>query len=148
MLEKDRALRYSSLHDVLHDLQEFTDSGQAFATCTIAPGEVIVREGDAGGFAFTIISGRVSVSRMVDGSETVIDTLGKGEIVGELSILANQPRTATVSALEPTVIRIMSRQDVEQELEKLSPWVGNIITALTHRFTRLSQRLSSLSSQG
>jgi hypothetical protein len=41
----------------------------------------------------------------------------------------------------------MSRQDVELELEKLSPWVGAMITGLSHRFSSLNERILSLERQ-
>jgi serine/threonine protein kinase len=141
MLEKDRSLRYKSLKDVLEDLDGFFTSGQAFLTRTYQPGETIVLEGEAGDYSFKIISGIVEVTKMVEGKQKVLAQLGKGEIFGELAIFTKQPRIATVKAIEPTTIRVMDKESVEKELEKLSPWVGNMITGLSRRFIELNEKL-------
>lgn len=144
MLEKDPEDRYQSFAEVLDDINEFYNSGQAFPIRTFNTGEIIVREGEIGEFAFTIVSGRVEVFKEVESRQKVLATLGEGDIVGEISIIARQPRTATVRALEPTIIRIMQRQSVDKELEKLSPWVGAMITALSERFIGLNEKVASL----
>jgi CRP/FNR family cyclic AMP-dependent transcriptional regulator len=61
-------------------------------------GEVIFREGDPGSTMFAIKRGRVAVQ--LDG--TTIDTMGEGEIFGEIAVLDHGPRSATVLALEET----------------------------------------------
>jgi CRP-like cAMP-binding protein len=93
------------------------------------------------------MKGRAQVSMFVDGKRTILDEMGEGEIGGELAIFSRQPRSATVTALEPTVIRIMNKSDVEAELEKLAPWVGDMVSALSSRFSRLSQKLGEISSR-
>jgi serine/threonine-protein kinase len=147
MLEKRIPERYNSFNDVLQDLNEFSDYGHTFATQLFGPGETIVTEGEEGEFAFLIVKGRVQVSMIVDGRHTVLDELGEGEIAGELAIFSRQKRSATVTAIEPTIIRIMNKTDVESELEKLAPWVGNMVSALSDRFSKLSQRLGEISSR-
>jgi serine/threonine-protein kinase len=144
MLEKRMSERYSSFHHILNDLGEFSDYGHNFATQLYGPGEVIISEGEAGEFAFLILRGKVQVSMIVDGKNTILDELGEGEIGGELAIFSRQPRSATITALEPTMIRIMKRSDVESEMEKLAPWVGNMISALSSRFSKLSQKLGEI----
>lgn len=63
---------------------------------TYAPGEVVVREGDNALSLFLIASGRARVEQ--DGHE--LGTLGAGEFFGELGILQQHPRTATVTAID------------------------------------------------
>lgn len=143
MLAKDPFDRYHSFHEVLIDIDKFQNSGQAFAMRTFATGDILIREGDPGDYAFTILSGSVEVSRMIDGEKKVLATLGKDETIGELAIFTRETRTATCTALEPnTVIRIMDRASVEKELQKLSPWVENMITGLSRRFMDLSDTLA------
>jgi eukaryotic-like serine/threonine-protein kinase len=141
MLEKDTFKRYHSFHEVLRNIDQFQNSGQAFSMQSFKPGDVFVQEGDKGDFAFTIISGSVEVSRMVGGAKKVLSVLGPGEIVGELAIFSNEPRTATITALEPTTISIMNRPSIEQEMQKLSPWVQKMIAALSNRFIKLNEQL-------
>jgi serine/threonine-protein kinase len=143
MMHKDPFMRYHSFHEVLIDIDRFQNSGQAFQARKLDRGQIICREGERGDFAFVVVAGSVVVYRESAGERAILATLGQGEIVGELSIFAGEPRTATVAAAESgTIIRIMDRQSVEQELGKLSPWVDTMITGLSKRFIALNDMLS------
>jgi serine/threonine-protein kinase len=149
MLNKDPFSRYHSFHEVLHDIDVFYNSGQAFQTRSYKVNDIIFREGETGDFAFMVISGEVAVFKQVaNGQYKELARLGKDEIVGELAILTNEKRSATIVASKSdTVIRIMGRQDVETEMEKLSPWVGKMITGLSRRFIDLDTQIVSLTRQ-
>lgn len=147
MLEKKSSLRYYNLKEVIEDINEFYNSGQAFYIRTYQPGETIFNEGEVGRYFFKILSGKVEISKRVNGKHKVLAELGKNEFVGELAIFTNQPRTATVKSIEPTAIRIMEKVSVEKELEKLSPWVGGMITGLSKRFIKLNEKVIELESK-
>ncbi len=147
MLEKKVYDRYRSFDEVLTDLSRLRDSGQEFATRTYEAGEVIFREGDPGEYAFSIVSGRVEIAAGGTGDRKVLASLGPGEIVGELAIFTDHPRTASATALESTTIRIMSAAAVKAEMEKLRPWVGAMIRILSERFIGLNEKLMRLDSK-
>lgn len=144
MLEKSTQDRYQSFHEVLQDLEDFSNSGQAFATRHYGPGEVIFKQDDEGDYAFLIVSGLIEITAEVEGERRFLATLGDGQIVGELAIFNKEPRTATATTIVPTTIKIMTREDIDQELEKLSPWIGRIITSLSSKFVNLNSRFLSL----
>lgn len=65
------------------------------------PGEVLVRQGDPGGFVLALLAGLVKVTRdEIDGSELLLAVRGPGEVIGDISVLDGRPRSATVSALD------------------------------------------------
>ncbi|MCT0230041.1 cyclic nucleotide-binding domain-containing protein [Synechococcus sp. CS-1324] len=66
----------------------------------LQPGDVLFRQGDLGTSMYVIVSGLV---RVHIGDQTVVE-LGEREIVGELAALDPEPRSASVSALEPTLL--------------------------------------------
>jgi serine/threonine-protein kinase len=144
MLEKNIDERYQTFREVLQDLEDFSNSGQAFATQRYNSGEVIFYQGDEGDYAFQIVSGLIEITAEVDGERRFLATLGEGQIVGELAIFNKQPRTATATALVPSIIKIMTKRDIEQELEKLSPWVGRVIAGLSGKFVNLNSRYLQL----
>jgi cAMP-dependent protein kinase regulator len=74
---------------------------------TVAPGEVVVRQGDPGDRFFVIRSGRLEVER--DGRS--LGTLGAGEAFGEIALLRGVPRTATVRALGPAALLALRAAD-------------------------------------
>ncbi len=78
---------------------------------TYSSGEVIIRENDAGESAFIIEKGKVAVSKEINGGKVHIDDMGCGEIFGEMSMIDDKPRSATVMALEETTVREIHRDN-------------------------------------
>lgn len=74
-------------------------------TAEAAAGEVIVREGEAGHEMYVVESGSVEVDRQ----KRVVATLGAGDIFGEIALLGEVPRIASVTALEPTTLLVIDR---------------------------------------
>lgn len=67
-----------------------------------AAGEVLFREGDPGDCLHLIRKGSVTVSRQLGGRDTVLAYVPAGQYVGEMALLSDQPRTATVTAAVAT----------------------------------------------
>src|SRR5207247_10638609 len=68
-----------------------------------AAGVVIIRQGDASDALHVITRGRVRVERGQAGeTPLVLAELGAGDVIGEMGLLDNAPRSATVTALEDT----------------------------------------------
>jgi CRP-like cAMP-binding protein len=64
----------------------------------VPPGKVLMRQGENGNEMFVIATGRVSIER----NGRVIGERGPGAAIGEMSLLSEGPRTATVTTLEPS----------------------------------------------
>ncbi len=82
-------------------------------------GQVVFEEGDEGSALFVLLKGEVEVSK----KEVAIATLGEGDHFGELSLIDRSARSATVTALEPCLCLVMSRQcfyEVIREYSALS----------------------------
>lgn len=62
------------------------------------PGQNLFCRGDAGDAAYIIIGGEADVLVEQEGSEVTVATVGKNEVIGEIAILCDVPRTATVRA--------------------------------------------------
>jgi CRP-like cAMP-binding protein len=74
-------------------------------------GEVIVQENDFGETAYLIGQGQVEVSKELDGQTVHLAYLGAGEIFGEMSMIDEKPRSATVTAVTETVVSELRRDD-------------------------------------
>src|SRR5205085_9375505 len=71
--------------------------------CVFEPGYTIVRQHEAGSQVFVILRGRVRVLEQTEEpprGDTVIAELGEGEVFGEMAVLIERPRSATVIAVE------------------------------------------------
>ncbi len=84
---------------------------------TAAPGEVIAREGAPADKFFIVIEGELEVVRGAreEGGGEVVSTLGPGDLFGEIAIMRDRPRTATVRAAAPTRLLAMEH-DTFREL--------------------------------
>jgi nucleotide-binding universal stress UspA family protein len=99
------------------------------------PGDVIVREGDRTGGFFIVTSGKVAVTKGMDSSRsTVLAELGPGEFFGEIAVLSDQPRSATVQAVEPTECVTIRRSDFLAELERHPEIAVRMLPELVRRF--------------
>jgi CRP-like cAMP-binding protein len=86
------------------------------------PGEVIVKEGDPGDSMYLIKSGKVEVTTLdpKDRRRLTLARLSTGEFFGEVSLIKNKPRTATITALNPTELLHLDRARFD-ELSKNHP---------------------------
>jgi MFS family permease len=74
---------------------------------------VVVRQGDPGDKFYAIAGGTAEVDVAIDG-RTKTRQLGQGDYFGEIALLQNVPRTATVRALDPLTTYVLSREDFEE----------------------------------
>lgn len=73
----------------------------------IEPGQVIFREGEEGDCAYFIHSGEFAVTREETGAEKVIARLSTGQYFGEMALIGNESRNATVRAVTPARVAIL-----------------------------------------
>jgi CRP/FNR family transcriptional regulator, cyclic AMP receptor protein len=92
-------------------------------------GKVLTREGQSGSEFFVIIEGRVSVTK--DGQE--VRTLGPGEFFGEIALLEDTPRTATVAATTPLRFFVLTRQAFRSMLANQPEIEEKVVAALQER---------------
>lgn len=85
-------------------------------------GQVIIRQGDIGRAMYILQSGRVEVVQERDGAEERLATLGPGEHFGEIAVLKDTRRTATVRALEPVTVLRISREETKMLSETFRPF--------------------------
>ena len=78
---------------------------RALIPVEVGPGQVVIREGDHGDRFYVIETGSVEVTK--DGRQVAI--LGPGDFVGEIALLRDVPRTATVTATSATVLQALER---------------------------------------
>lgn len=79
-------------------------------TRTFPAGTTIVREGDTSMAVYVVLSGRVSVA--IGGQQ--VRELGTNDVFGELGVLDDAPRSASIVALEPTECALLGTWDVRK----------------------------------
>lgn len=79
------------------------------------PDEIIIRRGDPGRQLFIVVSGKVAV---VGEDGIQIDTIGSGEVFGEMSLISGEPAGATIQVLETSRVLHISSRDFRKILMK------------------------------
>ena len=115
--------------------KELQEIAGATTPVTLAPGRVLVREGDPGSEAYVITSGTALVER--NGERLAM--LGPGDVIGELSLLVPGPRTATVTADTEVHVLVMDRREFGQLVEDIPGFTIQLLHNLAERMSRLDQ---------
>jgi len=82
----------------------------------VAPGTVLVREGDPGDRFYVVFSGMLAVSQQGYGGRNV---LRPGDYFGEVALAMGMPRTATVSAITPAVVASCDKETFDELIRPL-----------------------------
>jgi glucose-6-phosphate 1-dehydrogenase len=88
-----------------------------------AAGEEIVRKGDVGDEMYFISRGTVEV---LDGDGKVLRTMGEGDFFGELALLSNEPRSATVRAMTPCDLFVLNKADFNRALKEYPQFAESV----------------------
>ena len=108
--------------------------------------KTIVEEGLPGDYMYVIREGRVQVSKLSDdGREKILEFLEAGDFFGEMSLLDNAPRSASVRALSDTRILALSRVDFLNAMRRSPDVAMAVVQELTRRLRDLDEQASSLS---
>jgi CRP-like cAMP-binding protein len=121
--------------------KEFGRLFQALAERNYQPGDVLFKEGDVGRALFILEWGQVEISRQIGkGEKQSIAVLGPGDYFGEVSLLDDQPRTASATALTSSRVYLLYKTELQALLDG-APHAGAAIMA--HLAEVLASRLRS-----
>ncbi len=109
---------------------------------SVKAGEVIFRMGERGRNAYIIEKGRVEVSFTRDEEKIFVAELGEGEIFGEMSMIDDAPRSATVTALEDTELVVIQRSRFQRPLSASDPLTNMLLRVVLARFRDAQHQIS------
>jgi EAL domain-containing protein (putative c-di-GMP-specific phosphodiesterase class I) len=97
--------------------------------------EVIMRQGEIGDCAYIIEKGKVDISvELSDGTVQQLGTRGRGSIIGEMAIVDNSPRVATVIAMENCEMLEISRESYMDLLRGTDPIIQMVMQVILARY--------------
>lgn len=139
-MARDPSDRYPSVAALRDDLVRFMRGGGDFPRKTFDAGATIIREGEPGDAAYIIVAGKCDIRKEeANGSETLM-SIGPGAVFGEMAIMTEGPRTATIVATEPTTVLVVTSAILEQEMAALKPWVATLLKSLATRFRSIDTK--------
>jgi len=107
-------------------------------------GDIIVSEGIVSNNAYIIFEGKVNITKKVDKKSILINALGKGEVFGEMGLISQSVRSASVVAVGNVTIGVIEREHFEAIVSKLPDDVRVIVKALVDRLRFTSGQLSKI----
>ena len=136
--------RKLSLFSELDDRELAQIAGVA-KTRRYAKDDVIFHADESGDVFCVIREGKVKITMISpEGKEIILTMMGPGEFFGEMALLDDSPRSATVIALEPLEVVTIWRTDFLQILADNFSFRKKIMSELSKRVRRMSLRIESL----
>ena len=140
-MAKDKTQRFKSVAELCTKIDDYLQGRNINNLKVFEPGEILIRYEESDNETFIVVSGKVEISRNIDGVETIIETVEKGAVIGELAALTHSLRSATVRALEKTEVMIISKQLMFDEIRKLPPWLEKIVFELASKVSSMNSRI-------
>lgn len=131
--KKVEALRRAPLFEGL-SRKEFVQLARVSEDLEVPPGKVLCEEGEVGQEFFVIIDGKVEVTR----KGKPVAMRGGGEFFGEIALLEETPRMATVTAKTPLRLFVLTRKDFRYLVDENPSVERKVMRALARRVVELS----------
>lgn len=106
-----------------------------------ARGDVLFKQGEAGDAAYLILSGSADVSIDTPTGQFVLATINEHEIVGEIAILCDVPRTATVSAASEVIALRIAKERFFTLIDEFPEMAVEMLRELARRLEMTTMRL-------
>ena len=100
-------------------------------------GETIFEEGDPKGAMYVVLAGSVDLS--ID--DEVFDTAEQGDIIGEMSMIEEKPRSATALAIGPTRLAVIGEERFESLISEYPAFSMYVMRALARRLRSMDQHV-------
>lgn len=107
---------------------------------TFKKGDILLREGERGDSAYLLETGSVEILIRRDGVLMQIGTRGPGSIIGEMAIVDDKPRTATIRALEDCNVMEISREDFTRRVDSADPILKMVLRVIMTRYRDMISR--------
>ena len=106
-----------------------------------AEGQVLFREGDPPDSVFRVLSGAVEVLREIDGEPILLGTVGAGQFIGEMGVVENRSRSATVRAASEVEVEILTPTEFFDQIAGSPQAARELIQRLSQRLREADDRI-------
>lgn len=110
---------------------------------TVEPKTILFREGDAGDFAYHILSGRVEILKHAEHGEVQLAVLERGAVFGEMALFEpGEVRSASARTLEETKLETLSTDEMKTLFSQCPPKLEPFVHSLISRLKDLNKRIA------
>jgi CRP/FNR family transcriptional regulator, cyclic AMP receptor protein len=103
--------------------------------------DYLVREGEEGSTLYFLQTGSLAVYKRKGDIEQQIGTIYAGEVVGEMSFLDKEPRSASVKAISDCELLVIPSEKFEAFKQKLPSWYNALVSTLLDRLRKANNRI-------
>jgi CRP-like cAMP-binding protein len=115
---------------------------------TFGQGQFLFRQGEKGGELFFIKAGKVEVSVRTEGGEAaVVATVGEKSVLGTMSFLENDPRSATAKAITEVKAVVINQAQREKLLKTVPAWFAVLVKDLSSSLRRLNVEFATVKAE-
>jgi CRP/FNR family transcriptional regulator, cyclic AMP receptor protein len=123
--------------------EELTMLAQASTSTELIRGDVLFKEGDEPDSLYVVVDGRVAIAnKSIDGRESVVALMERGDLFGEMGMLDGLPRSAEARALEPSTVVKVPFPPVRTVLEANPERLWNVVRLLAGRLRNMDEALA------
>jgi CRP-like cAMP-binding protein len=115
--------------------RELEEIAQLVDEVDVPAGRVLMRQGDVGNEMFVVVSGKFRIER----NGALLRELGPGAVIGEVALLSEGVRTATITAAEPSQILVAGHREFHRLLQDHPSIQMEIINSLAEKIRVLDQ---------
>jgi CRP-like cAMP-binding protein len=145
--DAEELLRSLSLFRML-DADELSALARSARPLALGPLERFAIQGTPGTSLFVVADGEVEVVvRRPDGPDLKVATLGRGEVVGEMSLLTGEPRSATVRAVDGALVYEIGQPHYAPLLRTHREWVEELAAIMEERLRQREAQLDAYDAQ-
>lgn len=119
------------LISMMADLRNFDD------------GEDIITQGEEAQAAFVVLEGKTKVLIEVEGQEQVVAEIGKNDVIGEMGVLNDHRRSATVRAMGPVRVLRIAQSDMLDLVRQFPELALEMLRVLSSRLNETTRKLIS-----
>ena len=110
----------------------------------VAAGEQLFASGSPGDQLFIVLAGTIQILLPSQDGDVVVERFQRGDVLGEIAVLDDQPRTATGRAASPSTLLVVERDDFHAFLERFPHYRQRLIGILAQRLRRTSDLVSEM----
>lgn len=107
----------------IHFFEEFTNEELDFfskqlSLRSVPKNTTLFQEGEVGDYLFFIVEGSVEIRLGSASAKNIIATLGYGQCVGQMALIDDYPRSATVTAMEPSELLLITKNKMDNMIKE------------------------------
>ncbi len=110
----------------------------------VVAGEELLASGSPGDELFIVLDGEIQILMPSEDGEVFVERFQRGDILGEIAVLSDQPRTAAGRVASASTLLVIQRDDFHAFLERFPHYRQRLISILVQRLRRTSDLVSEM----